>query len=80
MDPILLTVVTLRSLGALFGLQGKPEIAGVMNASAAAIEAGRSVDAQMQEVADLLNSGGDLPSWSDLARRIDDETAQFLAP
>ena len=77
MDPLTIALIALRSVGTLFTLQGKPEVAGAINTALDAYQAGKNVDAYLQEIADALESGAD-PDWDDLTNRINDEVDAFL--
>lgn len=79
MDPLTISLLTLRSVGTLFALQGKPEISQTINAVLKAYQAGKNVDKHMATIADRLEKGGDLADWGNLKRRINDEVADFLA-
>ena len=78
MTPTLIALVTLRSLSAVVATQGKPEIGNALAAVIAAYEAGKNVDAHMQEIADKLRDDVPLDDWDTLTTRIDAETQKFL--
>lgn len=77
MDPLTLALLALRSVGTLFTLQGKPEIGRAINSGLDAIQAGKNVDAYMQEIADALEADAPV-DWDDLAFRIESEVEAFL--
>jgi hypothetical protein len=78
MDPLTIALIALRSVGALFALQGKPEISGAINAALDAHQAGRNVDAHLQSIADTLEAGGELDDWTAIRHKIDLEVDDFL--
>ena len=63
----------------MFATQGKPEIGDALNAVIAAYEAGKNVDAYMQEIADKLRDDVPLDEWDTITARIDRETTRFLS-
>jgi hypothetical protein len=78
MDPLTVSLLTLRSVGTLFALQGKPEISQTINAVLRAYQAGKNVDRHMAAIADRLEKGGTLEDWDDITDRINDEVTDFL--
>lgn len=80
MDPLTIALIALRSVGTLFALQGQPKVSEAINAALDAHQAGRNVDAYLQEIADKLESGIGLSQedWDELAQRINNEVDDFL--
>lgn len=78
MDPITIALIALRAVGTVFSMQGRPEISNTINDAITAYEAGKNVDAYMQEIADALNDGAELATWDDIRARINSEVDDFL--
>ena len=78
MDPQAIALIALRGVGTLFALQGQPEARDTINALLAAHQAGKNVDAHMAAIADNLEVGGELESWTEITNRINDVTDDFL--
>ena len=76
MNPVTYTLVALRSLALLFGLQGRQTESNTLGALASAIESGRNVDAHMATVADLLKQGG-AADWDGALARIEADSARL---
>ena len=70
MNPITYTLVALRSLALLFGLQGRQTESNTLAAIASAIESGRNVDSHMASVAEALKQGA-AADWTDVLARIE---------
>lgn len=73
MDPRLLTIISVRSLAMLFGLQGYAKQAEALRLLAAGLESGVDVDEHMRGVAEALaaNDGNvSLEMWDDVHARI----------
>ncbi|MGL4478814.1 MAG: hypothetical protein ACRCVK_11370 [Aeromonas veronii] len=79
MNPALTTLLLLRSISVLAGLQGKSALAQSLDLIADAAVAGVNVDAHMQQVADDLKAGKE-PDLEDLRARIEAESARLQAP
>lgn len=79
MDPLTVALLTLRSVGTLFALQGKPQVGDTINQVLDLYAAGKNVDAYMQEISDKLEDGGDLDDWGDIQARINAEVDDFLS-
>jgi hypothetical protein len=77
MDPVLVALVSLRSMATLFTLQGNPKAAQVFNTMVSAYLAGRNIDAHLQDVADYLDSNSEV-RWGDVLDRISSLEAEFL--
>jgi ribulose kinase len=73
---MLATILTLRSLGVLFGLQGQPKAAQSLGLLADGLESGANVDAHMAAVATALKSGSSL-DWADVHARITADSARL---
>ena len=78
MDPLTVSLLTLRSVGTLFALQGKPEISETISAVLKAYQAGKNVDGHMAAIADRLEKGGTLDDWVEIQARINSEVDDFL--
>ncbi len=80
MDPITIALISLRAVGALFSMQGKPEISTTINQLLEAYSAGKNIDDHLEEVAAKLEAGAlDPADWQDLTDRINQEVDEFLA-
>jgi hypothetical protein len=77
MDPLTIALIALRSVGTLFGMQGRNDVQLGINAALDAVAAGKNVDAYLQEIADALEAGVE-PDWDDLTLRINSEVDAFL--
>ena len=78
MDPLTVSLLTLRGLSTLFMLQGKSEVGNTINQVLDLYGAGKNVDAHMAAIADKLEAGGDLDDWSDIQAKINAEVDEFL--
>lgn len=78
MDPLTIGLITLRSVAALFTLQGKPEISDAINAMLEAHAAGRNVDAYMQQMVDKMKAG-EMDGWAEITNKIKAEVGEFLS-
>ncbi len=78
MDPLTIALIALRGVGTVMSLQGKPQVSEAINAAITAYDAGRNVDAYMQEIADALNNDAELADWDDITSRINTEVDDFL--
>ncbi len=78
MDPLTVAIITLRSVGTLFALQGRPEVSTTINSVLTAYNAGKNVDKHLADIADALEAGDDLATWDDITARIDAEVDEFL--
>ena len=78
MDPLTIALLALRGVSTVMDLQGRSEVGNAIRALLAAHQAGRNVDAHMQEIADQLDAGLDLAPWDDISARIQAETKDFL--
>lgn len=76
MNSVFLAVLTLRSLATVYLLQGNSKASDSLGLMADALEAGKNIDARMQEVADALKAGA-TPNWDDLERRIRADAARL---
>lgn len=79
MDPLTVSLLTLRGLGTLFALQGKPEVGNTINQVLDLYGAGKNVDAHMSAIADKLEAGDDLDDWSEIQDKINAEVDDFLS-
>lgn len=69
MNNLTLGILTLRSLGLMFALQGNVRASSSVLLMADTLQAGGNIDAHMQAMADNL-SAGTAPDWADIERRI----------
>lgn len=74
-----MALIAIRGLATLFGLQGNGPAAAALNKVAAAIEAGKNVDAHLQLVADAMKAGAP-NDWTAVVSRIDADAARLHAP
>lgn len=79
MNPALLAIISLRSLGLLFTLQGQGKTGDALNLLATGIESGLDVDAHMQRVADALKSGQP-KDWDAAHASIEADSALLQGP
>lgn len=81
MNPILLTVIGLRSAALALLLAGDRRSSDALYSVADAVEAGRATDEHMRLVAEKLKAR-DLTQedWDDVLKRIEDDAARLHAP
>lgn len=75
MDPKLIALLALRTLGSL---TGNVALSNGIGQLMAAYDAGKNIDDHMQAIADKLEAGEDLDNWDDITNRIDAEVDDFL--
>ena len=75
MDPKLIALLALRTLGSV---TGNVALSNGIGQLMAAYDAGKDIDEHMQEIADKLEAGDDLDNWDDIMERIDAEVEDFL--
>ncbi len=79
MDQKLFAILALRASATVLRMQGLGGPADAIEGIIAGYEAGRNVDAHMQEVADAIKGGVELADWGDITMRINAEVEEFLA-
>ncbi len=78
MDLKLLSIVSLRGLVLLLGLQNQGVAAVALNRLISGIEAGMNVDAYMQDIAKAFETDTEA-GWDEIIDRIDTEVNEFLS-
>lgn len=75
MDPKLVALIALRTVGTL---SGHGAIVESIDKLRAAWEAGKNIDAHLAAIADKLEAGDDLDTWDEIQAKIDAEVDDFL--
>lgn len=78
MDLKLVSIVSLRGLALLLGLQNKGVAAVALNRLIYGIESGMNVDAYMKDIARAFETDTEA-SWDEIVNRIDAEVNEFLS-
>lgn len=74
----LVSLVSLRGLALLLGLQGQNVAAVALNRLVSGIEAGMNVDTYMEDVAKAFETDTEA-GWNEITDRIDVEVNEFLS-